>query len=288
MYKIESKNVITPQNGLNIYVGRTEDSITLTEVRDGDPMDIGIKTDAPQQLAMAIRTRRSPGVIMMGNLGDPYCEYEEEHRLTRECLKVIENYDHGVIISTRRSGIRRDIDILSSMARKTKCVIDIPFPTLYEKVIRKLDGEGTMTVDERIDLIRELRKNNIDVIVTVQPIIPFVNTEEQDILDMVQLLDGCDILGIDLMGMRTALPKATREFFFTEFEKRFPEEFRLYSEEKHKDTELVPAGHRKLLARVEEACQDYGIMCDTKRIRAWKRQYENKQVGVQMSLSDFI
>ena len=99
MYKIESKNILTPQNGLNIYRGRTEDSILLTEIPGGDSMDIGVKMDAPDQLDSVLRSRRSKSIILMGNLGDPYNRFEEEYRLTRKCLKIIENNDYGVVIT---------------------------------------------------------------------------------------------------------------------------------------------------------------------------------------------
>ena len=58
MYKIESKNILTPQNGLNIYRGRTEDSILLTEIPGGDSMDIGVKFDAADQLDTVLKSRR--------------------------------------------------------------------------------------------------------------------------------------------------------------------------------------------------------------------------------------
>ena len=39
MYIIESRNILTPQNGLNIYRGRTQDSIMPTEISGSDSME---------------------------------------------------------------------------------------------------------------------------------------------------------------------------------------------------------------------------------------------------------
>ena len=62
MYTIESRNILTPQNGLNVYRGRTENSILLTEVPGGDSMDIGVKMDAPELLEGSLMHRRSKGM----------------------------------------------------------------------------------------------------------------------------------------------------------------------------------------------------------------------------------
>ena len=66
MYTIESRNILTPQNGLNIYRGRTENSIMLTEILGADSMDIGVKVDATELLAGVLRTRRNKSIILMG------------------------------------------------------------------------------------------------------------------------------------------------------------------------------------------------------------------------------
>ena len=154
MYKIESKNILTPQNGLNIYRGRTEDSILLTEIPGGDSMDIGVKVDAADQLDTVLKSRRSKSIILMGNLGDPYNKYEEEYCLTRKCLKVIENNDYGVVITTKQSRILRDMDILQGIARKTKCAVEISIPTLDEKKLKKIEGEEVISIKERFELIK--------------------------------------------------------------------------------------------------------------------------------------
>ena len=129
--------MVIPKNGLNIYRGRTEDSIYLTEIPGGDDLDIGVKMDAPEQLSGVLRTRRNKGIIIMGNLGDPYNSHEKQYQLTRRSLKVIENNDYGVVISTKQTAISRDMDILAGIARKTKCAVEMTIPTLDEKKLKK-------------------------------------------------------------------------------------------------------------------------------------------------------
>lgn len=282
MYIIESRNILTPQNGLNIYRGRTENSICLTEIPGADPMDIGIKPDAPQQLAGVLKTRRSKGMILMGNLGDPYNEYEDEYKLCRKCLKVIEYNDYGVVISTKRSLIRRDLDVLSGIARKTKCVLDISIPTLDEDKLTLIEGEEVISISDRLELIREVRQYGIDVLISTYPVIPMVN--DIDVMDVVRLLSEYDILGIDFMDYRLAIKKSVREFFYNEYRSRFPDEYQLFREKYEESGELIPEDYKKRIAELRLICETRGIMYSSQRIKSWKRQYENNTTGKQMSL----
>ena len=286
MYEIESRNILTPQNGLNIYRGRTEDSILLTEIPGADSMDIGIKVDAPGLLAGVLKTRRNKGIILMGNLGDPYNIHEEKYMITRNSLKIIENYDYGVIINTRQKRILRDMDVLKGISRKTKCVVEIGFPSIDDSKLERLDGKETLDVNGRLELIKTLADEGIDVIATLTPLIPFVNDDEGELVKLIQMISDCGAKGFDLMDMRMAVKKSAREFFYTEFKKRFPDEYKCFSDKYEESGELIAEGGKKLLEEMSGYCESLGLMCDTRKLKAWKRQYENKTVGVQMSLFD--
>ncbi|MCR5633239.1 MAG: radical SAM protein [Eubacterium sp.] len=286
MYTIESRNILTPQNGLNIYRGRTEDSIYLTEIPGGDDLDIGVKMDAPEQLSGVLRTRRNKGIIIMGNLGDPYNSHEKQYMLTRRSLKVIENNDYGVVISTKQTAISRDMDILAGIARKTKCAVEMTIPTLDEKKLKKIEGKEVSTVKERLELITELRKAGVGVIIDAYPIIPFVN--DHDIPEVVQCLTDYDILGVDLMDYRLAIKKSVREFFYSQFKERFPKEFDEFSNLYEQSGELVPENAKEILAELQAICESHEIMCSSQKLKSWKRQYINKTVGDQLTIFDII
>ena len=245
MYTIESRNILTPQNGLNIYRGRTENSIMLTEIPGADSMDIGVKVDATELLAGVLRTRRNKSIILMGNMGDPYNELEKEYGLTRNALKVIEMNDYGVVISTKRDLIERDMDILKGITSKTKCVVELSFPTLDENKLRLIEGEEVISIKDRLRLISLLRKQDIDVLITTGPIIPYVN--DSDIREVVQCLVQYDILGIDLMDYRLAIKKSVREFFYNEFRERFPKEYKVFSDNYEETGELIPPNAKEEL-----------------------------------------
>lgn len=284
MYKIESTTILTPQNGLNIYRGRTEDSIMLTEIRGQDPMDVGIKYDADDLLATTLRARRGKGMIVMGNLGDPYNKLEEELGLTRKCLMVIENSDYGVCINTHQKFILRDLDVLEGISSKTKCIVDINIPTFDEKKLERLDGSDTMSVQERLGLIGTLKEHGISVVVSVSPIVPYVTDNREELLYMIKELYGLGVRHIDFLDFRTGIQKAVRDFFYTEYQKRFPEEYEMYMKDMKNEGEIVANNSKALLKELGEFCRSKKIMFDTRQIRLWRRQYENKTVGTQLSL----
>ena len=285
MYRIESSTILTPQNGLNIYRGRTHDSMLVTEIRGHDPMDIGIKYDAPELLEASLRTRRSNCMILMGNLGDPYNDYEKELELTRSCLKIIENNDYGVCISTHQSLILRDLDVLSGIAAKTKCVVDIQSPTLDQIILEKLEGSDTISVGERFKLVETLSEKGIDVVVDIYPLIPFVNDSPDEIITLVNKVLGYNIHAVDFRNFKLAVPKTTRQFFENEFKARFSEQYEEYIESgMGESAEITARNDKKLLSDLEKLIKPHKVMYDTRQVRLWRRQYENKTTGKQLSI----
>ncbi|MBR6402244.1 MAG: hypothetical protein IKS48_02535 [Eubacterium sp.] len=284
MYVIDSRNILTPQNGLNIYRGRTENHILLTEIPGADPMDIGVKTDAPELLSKTLRTRRSKCMIVMGNLGDPYNSLDETYGLTRKCLKVIENQDFGVIISTRQERILRDIDVIAGIASKTKGVVEMTFPCMDEEKRKLIEGEETIPIADRLRIAGELKKAGITVVASISPIIPFVNDDQDELLDMIRHLSNIGIDRIDMSDMRMVIKKSLRDFFYNEFKNRFPSEYASFIHEHEAGGELYPRDKEELQNVIYGFCQDKGIMYDSKQITSWKRQYVNRTVGEQMSL----
>ena len=286
MYVIESTNILTPQNGLNIYRGRTEDSMILTEIPNADPYDIGVKTDAPEQLVKALkRRRRGSAMIQLGSMGDPYNVYEEDYGLVRSCLKIIEMYDFGVTIYTKQNRIIRDLDVLSGIARKTKCVVEIPISTLNSSKMERIEGSETISPSQRLKLIKKLADVGIDVIVSLYPIIPYVNDSEEDLVNLVETLAETPVKGINLCDLRLVIKTSLREKFYNEFKLRFPKEYREFIAEFEEAGELYARNSKQILPGLENICDRNGKLHDASDIKEWKRHYENKTVGEQLSFT---
>ena len=74
MFIIDTKTIVTPQNGLNIYRGRTENNIISMEP---EITDIGVKPEADELLSGTLKKRKSKGMILVGKLLAVLAEYNE-------------------------------------------------------------------------------------------------------------------------------------------------------------------------------------------------------------------
>lgn len=79
-----------------------------------------MKANAPQLLEKALKSKRKKCMIGTGAMCDPYLHVEEELKLTRRCLKLIDKYEYGVAIQTKSTRILRDLDILKSIMQRRK------------------------------------------------------------------------------------------------------------------------------------------------------------------------
>ncbi|WP_448951419.1 PA0069 family radical SAM protein [Labrys neptuniae] len=124
-----------------------------------------------------------PRTIAMGTNTDPYQPIERERRITRSILEVLDRTGHPVGIVTKSGLITRDIDILSSLARRGLVKVALSVTTLDAKLSRSLEPRAA-TPSLRLKAMRQLADAGIPVTVMVAPIIPKINDAEiERILD---------------------------------------------------------------------------------------------------------
>ena len=97
MHFVNAKGILSPQNGMNIYRGCTHgciycDSRSLCYQMKHDFEDIEVKQNAPGLLEKALSKKRKRCMIKTGAMCDPYMHCEEELKLTRKCLEIIDRY----------------------------------------------------------------------------------------------------------------------------------------------------------------------------------------------------
>ena len=71
-----------------------------------------------------------PRTLALGSNTDPYQPVERTLKLTRSVLEVLDRYNHPVGIVTKSSGVLRDLDILSSMAKRNLARVHMSITTL--------------------------------------------------------------------------------------------------------------------------------------------------------------
>lgn len=140
MHNVQAKNILSSQNGMNLYRGCTHGCIYCDARSTCYQMnhlfeDIEVKINAPELLEQALRRKRKPCMIGTGAMSDPYLPAEEKLGLTRKCLELIDRYGFGLSILTKSDLILRDLDLLKRINRKTKCVVQMTMTTYDESYV---------------------------------------------------------------------------------------------------------------------------------------------------------
>ena len=127
MHFVDARGILSARNGMNIYRGCTHgciycDSRSRCYGFTHPFENIEVKRNAPALLEQKLRSKRKKCMIGTGAMCDPYLHCEEELRLTRACLEIIDRYGFGVSVLTKSDRILRDLDLLGSIQEKSKAV----------------------------------------------------------------------------------------------------------------------------------------------------------------------
>ena len=130
MHFVDAKGILSAKNGMNLYRGCTHgciycDSRSRCYQINHDFEDVEVKRNAPELLEAALRSKRKKCMIGTGAMCDSYMHCEEQLMLTRRCLELIDRYKFGLAIQTKSDRILRDLDLLRSINRKAKCVVQM-------------------------------------------------------------------------------------------------------------------------------------------------------------------
>ncbi len=150
MHSVQAKSILSQNNGINVYRGCTHGCIYCDSRSDcygfeHDFEDIAVKTNAPELLEKALRSKRRRCMIGTGAMCDPYIPLERELKLTRRCLEVIRRYDFGVAVQTKSDLVLRDIDLLSDINRSTKAVVQMTLTTYDDSLCRIVEPNVCVT-----------------------------------------------------------------------------------------------------------------------------------------------
>jgi len=153
------------------------------------------KTNAAQALE---RELADPGyrvrTIAIGTNTDPYQPIERRYRIMRRILEVLSAANHPVGIVTKSALILRDLDLLSSMAKRGLVKVALSVTTLDRKLARAMEPRAS-TPDKRIETLQRLVEAGVPASVMVAPIIPGLTDAEME-----RILERASAEGVDEAG----------------------------------------------------------------------------------------
>ena len=288
MHQVEAKGILSAQNGMNIYRGCTHGCIYCdarsTCYQMQHPFeDIEVKKNAPELLEKALRSKRKKCMIGTGAMSDPYLHYEEELKLTRRCLELIDAYGFGLSIQTKSDRILRDLDLLKSIHRKAKCVVQITLTTYDDKLCRILEPNVCPT-SRRAEVLNILRDEGIPTIVWMTPILPFINDTKENITGLLNICREAKVYGVLSLGIGLTLRDGDRQYYYKQLDKHFPGMKERYIHAYGNAYELPSPNHPHLWQLLKSECKAAGIVCDAEQLFAYMREYEDKTAVEQLSL----
>ncbi len=120
-----------------------------------------------------------PKVMALGSNTDPYQPVERTLKLTRSVLEVLDRFNHPVGIVTKSAGVLRDLDILSSMAKRGLVRVYLSVTTLDPRLARIMEPRAA-TPARRLHAIEELTRAGIPTGILTAPMIPGLNDAEME------------------------------------------------------------------------------------------------------------
>lgn len=118
-----------------------------------------------------------PSTIMLSGNTDCYQPLEKRFGITRKLLEVFLKYQNPVGIITKNSLIKKDLDILSKLAKNRLVHVAISMTSLNEELRRSMEPRTASSIS-RLDTIKTLSEQGIPVMVMVAPIVPGLNDHE--------------------------------------------------------------------------------------------------------------
>jgi DNA repair photolyase len=139
---------------------------------------IVVKTNIHERLALELArpSWKRETVVFSGNT-DCYQPLEASYGLTRRCLEVCRARRTPVGIVTKGTLVRRDLDVLSELARGPGASVFVSIPFLDEETGRLVEP-GAPSPRRRLETLKLLSEAGIETGVAIAPLIPGLNESE--------------------------------------------------------------------------------------------------------------
>ncbi|MEQ6122390.1 PA0069 family radical SAM protein [Reichenbachiella sp. MALMAid0571] len=118
-----------------------------------------------------------PATVMLSGNTDCYQPLEKRFGITRKLLEMFLKYQNPVGIITKNSLIKRDLDILSELAKNNLVCVAVSITSVNEELRRKMEPRTSSSLN-RFSTIKILADAGIPVMVMVAPIVPGLNDHE--------------------------------------------------------------------------------------------------------------
>lgn len=292
---IKTKSILTPVKksdfwfdfdyGMNIYRGCSHGCIYCDSRSDCYGVEefdtVKPKADVIDILRNELKTKRKTGIIGTGAMSDPYNPLEKKLKLTRKALEELNSFSFGVFITTKSSLVTRDIEILKRINETRPAIVAITITSSDDRLSKKLEPRVSSS-SERFKALKELSDAGIFTGVLFMPILPFIEDNEENVINMVKLAskNGARFI-YPMFGV--TLRSNQRTYFYQQLDKEFPGIKEKYMNQYGDSYYCESPKARQLSKLFEEECRKANILFKIKDINQALRQINMPE---QLSMFD--
>jgi DNA repair photolyase len=140
--------------------------------------EIIVKINAPELLreAFARKSWKGESITFSGNT-DCYQPLEGRYQLTRRLLSICLEHRNPVAIITKSALIRRDLDVLTALAREARLTVFMSIAFADDETARSIEP-GAPAIHRRFEALRALSDAGIETGIAMAPIIPGLNDRD--------------------------------------------------------------------------------------------------------------
>ncbi len=225
--------------GMNLYRGCTHNCVYCDgrsekyQVDGEFGKDISVKTNAIEILKKELdpSRKRKPmksGFIMLGGgVGDTYQEVEKKYELSRKTLELILKYNHPVHILTKSTLVKKDIDLIKKINKKTQSIVSFSFSSTNDNISSTFEP-GVPSPTKRLETISLLKNEGIPCGMFLLPVIPFLTDTPKIMKESIKKAKETNIDFIIFGGM-TLKDGRQKDYFLDIIHKNYPEQIVNYS-----------------------------------------------------------
>lgn len=222
--KAVNRNYLATEYTMNIYRGCSHGCIycfarsDYYHIHDFD--SVKAKKDALKIIRNDLQCKVKTGIITTGGMSDPYNPQEEELKLTRNAMELINAFSFGTCILTKNGLVTRDVDILKDIREHSPVNVSFTITCADDEVCKKVEP-FVATSSERFRAINHLAKNGVITGVLLDPVLPYLTDNEENIREIVKKAKyyGADYI---YASMGVTMDGIQRDWFHREAEKICP------------------------------------------------------------------
>jgi len=222
---------------------------------------------------LQLRARKNQyGIVAVGSATDAYMHQEEQLRITEQILKLLLKYRFPVFISTKRSLITRDIELLKAIDKAAilpgdlqnklqhGVILSVSVSTMDETISNMLEPGALMPV-QRLQLVQQLKREGFLVGINAIPILPFISDTDEELEKIISEAkdhhaDYILVGGLTLFGNEKADSKI---LYYKFLNRHHPELVKKYDELYNGNFYAPYQYHDDLKKRADQLCRKYNI-----------------------------